>query len=241
MSKKKNKLPWWGIEGDVAYYVPLQSPGVCAKGTMNQQGSNIKPMAKDTANKTDASWGTKSASAPTSASDNSGTELKTFSFIASEDAVVPDGWEIVSVNHDRLQGTTNVVAKRPYDKERAAKERAEVAGDSAVTPTYPQTAGAVNAPAQPPVTSFPWGSIDTSKVQNIDTIKQLPGQPAGEAQPWKDTPAAALPAAAVDSPQAKAEQTHAKPGETAAESAAVPSVEEKAKSDKESKDSTSSE
>lgn len=102
-----------------------------------------------------------------------GIEVRVFTFAANEDAVVPDGWEIVSVDHDRQMAVTRVVAKQPYDEE-AARERREAAAGAGVTPTYPQVAGAVTPAAEPPNNSFPWGTIDTTKVQNLEAVKSIP-------------------------------------------------------------------
>lgn len=104
--------------------------------------------------------------------DSTGTEIQVLTFTPNEDAVVPDGWEILSVDHDRQMAVTRVTVKRPYDKERSDRERGERAG-APVSPTYPQTAGAVPEPPAPPSTSYAWGSIDTTKVQNIEDVKRL--------------------------------------------------------------------
>lgn len=101
-----------------------------------------------------------------------GTEVKVFTYNHSEDAVVPDGWTIESVDHDRQMAVTRVTATRPYDRKRSEKEREEAAGPPA-TPTYPQPAGAVPEGETPPSNNFAWGSIDTTKVQNLEDLKRL--------------------------------------------------------------------
>jgi hypothetical protein len=143
----------------------------------------------------------KKADSNSTSNGTSGTEVRVFSFAANEDAVVPDGWEIVSVEYDRQMGLTRVVAKQPYD-EQAAEERRAAAAGPAATPTYPQTAGAVTPAAEPPNNSFPWGTIDTTKVQNLETVKSIPNTLlpeglSGEHQGLTGDPAG-VPAEAVD-------------------------------------------
>lgn len=111
-----------------------------------------------------------------SKSSKEGTQVKVFTYAANEDAVVPDGWEIVSVEHDRSMAVTRVVAQRPYDKSQADEEREENAPAPA-SPSYPQTPGAVpvlNTDLTAPPTSYTWGSIDTTKVQNLPDLDKLP-------------------------------------------------------------------
>lgn len=106
---------------------------------------------------------------------NSGTEVRVLTYGASEDAIVPSGWDIVSVEHDRSMAVTRVVVSRPYDEDALAKEKEEAAGDAA-TATYPQPAGAAPAPATDltaPPTSYTWGTLDTTKVQNLPDLERV--------------------------------------------------------------------
>jgi len=157
----------------------------------------------------------KNAPSKDSASKDNGTEVRVHSFSANEDAVVPSDEEIVSVEHDRQMGITRVVTKRSYDAERSAKEKADAAGPPA-TPTYPQTAGAVNAPPEPPVTSFAWGSIDTSKVQNAPTVAAMPPTIAAQEA---DTAQAPRPEALLDEAKANEKLEDKSAAEAASESA----------------------
>lgn len=100
-----------------------------------------------------------------------GTEIRVLTFAPNEDAVVPDGWDILSVDHDRQMAVTRVTVSRPYDKARNDKERADAVGPPAA-PSYPQPAGAVPAPPTDPSTSYPWGTLDVTKVQNVEEVKK---------------------------------------------------------------------
>jgi hypothetical protein len=102
---------------------------------------------------------------------NSGTEIRTQTFAHAEDVVIPSDEEVINVEYDRQMGVTRVTTSRAYDADRTAKERADRATPPATV--YPQPAGAVPAPPEPPVTAFAWGSIDTSKVQNQATVAGL--------------------------------------------------------------------
>lgn len=135
--------------------------------------------------------------------DSAGTEVRVFTYTHSEDAVVPDGWDIVTIDHDRQMAVTRVTATRPYDAKRSQEEKDAAAGGPA-TPSYPQTAGAAPAPAEPPVTSFAWGSIDTSKVQNQETVAQLPASIAAQEAATAQAPA---PEALVDEVKANDSST----------------------------------
>lgn len=112
------------------------------------------------------------ASENTSANSN---ELITRSYPAGESIVIPADEEIVNVSHDRTAGLTTVVTKAAYSEDRA-REREEAAAGGVATPQYPQPAGAVSAPAAPPNNHFPWGSIDTTKVQNLEAVKNIPNE-----------------------------------------------------------------
>lgn len=101
-----------------------------------------------------------------------GTEIRVLTFTPNEDSVVPEGWDILSVDHDRQMAVTRVTVSRPYDEERSAKEKQEAVGPPAA-PTYPQPAGAVPAPPTDPSTSYTWGSLDVTKVQNIEDVKRV--------------------------------------------------------------------
>lgn len=103
----------------------------------------------------------------------SGTEIQTRTYAHGEDVVIPSDEEIVNVEYDRTMAVTRVTTSRSYDEKRTADERAAREGPPA-TPTYPQPAGAVPEPPAAPSTSFTWGSIDTTKVQNMDDLKRLP-------------------------------------------------------------------
>lgn len=108
---------------------------------------------------------------------DSGTEVRVLTFGASEDAIVPSGWDIVSVEHDRSMAVTRVVVSRPHDPDAAAKEKEEAAADSATaTPSYPQASGAAPAPdtdLTAPPTSYTWGTLDTTKVQNLPDLDRV--------------------------------------------------------------------
>lgn len=128
---------------------------------------------------------------------DSGTQIQVRTFTHAEDAVIPADEEIVSVEYDRTMSVTRVTTSRPYDAERSAKEREEATGGSVATPTYPQPAGAVPEGASPPSTSYSWGSIDNTKVQNLEDLKSLPptiaeqeaaGKPSPEEAAKKDLP-----------------------------------------------------
>ena len=105
-------------------------------------------------------------------SKSEGTQILVHTFANNEDAVIPDGEEIVSVEYDRTMAVTRVTTSRPYDSEQAQAERDAAAGPGA-TPAYPQAAGAVSAPTAPPNTSYPWGSFDHTKAAHVEEAAAL--------------------------------------------------------------------
>lgn len=131
----------------------------CPYAPPTRQVSIIQSMAKE------------KDSARKDASAKSGTEVRTLTFSANDDVVIPKDEEILNVEHDRQMGVTRVTTKRDYDEKRSADERAAREGPPA-TPTYPQPAGGIEAPAVDPSTSYVWGTLDTTKVQNVEAVKQ---------------------------------------------------------------------
>lgn len=102
--------------------------------------------------------------------EKSGTQIQVRTYTANEDIVVPDGESIVSVDHDRTMAVTRVVTSRPYDPEQAQADRDAAAGPAA-SPTYPQPTGGLPERAPDPSTSYEWGTIDVTKVQNVEAVK----------------------------------------------------------------------
>lgn len=171
---------------------------------------------------------------------NQGTEIKTLTFTPNEDAVVPDGWDILSVDHDRQMAVTRVTVSRPYSKEQSDAEKAELAGPAA-TPTYPQTAGAVPTPPVDPSTSYTWGTLDTTKVQNVEDVKRVgptiaEQEAAGKPQEEKDATevASELNADALDE-SAEPAHTADNPVDKASEAEAKAASQSKASADAKSK------
>jgi hypothetical protein len=121
---------------------------------------------------------------------NAGTQIQVRTYTANEDIVVPDDESIVSVDHDRSMAVTRVVTSRPYDAEQAQADRDAAAGPSA-SPTYPQPTGGVPERASDPSTSYEWGTLDVTKVQNVEAVKNAgptiaEKEAAGKAQAEKD-------------------------------------------------------
>lgn len=166
----------------------------------------------------------------------SGTEVKTYTFTPSDDAVVPTDEEIVSVDHDRTMGVTRITTKRAYDAERSAEERAAREGPAA-TPTYPQPAGAVATPPAEPSTSYVWGTLDTTKVQNLEEVKRqgptiAEQEAAGKPQEEKDaTEVASEVQTAANEQSAEPAHTADQPVDTPSEDEAAAAAKSKASSD----------
>lgn len=181
-----------------------------------------------------ASKDSKSKSSGTSSND--GTQVLVHTFTANEDAVIPNDEEIVHVEHDRQMAVTRVVTKRTYDAKQAQADRDAASGPTA-TPTYPQTAGGVPEPASDPSTSYPWGTLDTTKVQNLEEVEKAgptiaERESAGKPQENKDeTEVATEIQAAANEESAEPDPTPDKPVDSPDENEARAAAQSPAQAD----------